>query len=176
MKLTWGRFRWAACQLDALAKCRNRATLQRSLATLPPTLDETYERILQSFDQKNNEDAIYAVRILHWLSFSARPLLLEEMAEAAAIDPERETPFDRKEVLEDPSDVLDICSSLVILITISSNEIPGMYNQQPRKCEAVILAHYSVKSTSLLVGAYKARWRDMVQHRRLATHSSRGAV
>jgi hypothetical protein len=85
------------------------------------------------------------VRILHWLSFSARPLLLEEIAEAAAIDPERETPFDRNEVLEDPSDVLDIYSSLVILTTISSNEISRRYNQQPRKCEAVILAHYSVQ-------------------------------
>jgi Ankyrin repeats (3 copies) len=115
------------------------------LATLPPTLDETYRRILRSIDKKNNEDAMYTVRILHWLLFSARLLLLEEIAEAAAIDPERETPFNRDEVLEDPSDVLDICSSLVTLTTISPYEISRRYNQQPQKCEAVILAHYSVQ-------------------------------
>jgi ankyrin repeat protein len=38
------RFRWAVCQLDTLGKCRNRLTLRRSLARLPPTLDETSER------------------------------------------------------------------------------------------------------------------------------------
>jgi hypothetical protein len=145
MELTCGRFRWAACQLDALAKCRNRKTLRKSLATLPSTLDETYERILRSIDEKDNEDAVYAVRILRWLSFSARPLLLEEIAEAAATDPERKTPFNSNEVLEDPSEVLDICSSLVMVTTISSNKISKRYEPPPREGQTVILAHYSVQ-------------------------------
>jgi hypothetical protein len=40
------RFRWAVCQLDTIGKCRNRLKLRESLASLPPTLDETYDRIL----------------------------------------------------------------------------------------------------------------------------------
>jgi hypothetical protein len=105
--------------LDALAKCRNKAQLRISLSTLPPTLDETYERILSAIRE---EDAEYAVRILRWLSFSERPLLLEEVAEVVALDPGREVPFHEDEVLLDPLDVLEICSSLVITTTISKDE------------------------------------------------------
>jgi hypothetical protein len=36
------RFRWAVCQLDALQKCRSVYELQKALASLPKTLDETY--------------------------------------------------------------------------------------------------------------------------------------
>jgi hypothetical protein len=95
---------------------------------------------------------MYAARILHWLSFSARPLLLEEIAEAAAIDPEREAPFNRDEIIEDPLEVLDICSSLLTLTTIPSHKLSGYdetlsgyYETRPRDCQAVILAHYSVQ-------------------------------
>lgn len=55
------RFRWAACQLDTLGKCRNRAALRKSLAMLPLTLENTYDRILESISE---EDCIYAMRIL----------------------------------------------------------------------------------------------------------------
>src|ERR1700753_2034760 len=100
MLITKKRFRWAVCQLDALGKCRNRLMLRKALATLPPTLDETYNRILCAIDE---EDFEYAVRILRWLAFSARPLSVEEISEVVAIDIERDPAFDSEEVLEDPS-------------------------------------------------------------------------
>jgi hypothetical protein len=53
-----------------------------------------------------------------------------------AIDPERDVAFDKDEALEDPLDVLDICSSLVTTSTFE-------YCLVPRT--VVILAHYSVK-------------------------------
>ncbi|KAF1977277.1 hypothetical protein BU23DRAFT_453456 [Bimuria novae-zelandiae CBS 107.79] len=56
-----GMFRWAACQLNSLAKCRNRATLRKALATLPLTLDQTYERILSAISEADSE---YAIRIV----------------------------------------------------------------------------------------------------------------
>jgi hypothetical protein len=76
------RFRWAVCQLGTLGKCRNRLMLRNSLAGLPSTLDETYNRILCAIDK---EDSQYAIRILRWLAFSSRPLLVEA-AEIVAID------------------------------------------------------------------------------------------
>jgi ankyrin repeat protein len=91
--------------------------LRKSLATLPRTLDQTYDRILTAIKE---EDCIYAMRILQWLTFSARPLSIEEVAEVVAIDVERESKFDRDEVLVDPLEALDICSSLV---TVTSKEI-----------------------------------------------------
>ena len=110
--------------------------LRKSLATLPQTLDQTYDRILSAVTE---EDCEYARRILQWLTFSARPLLAEEIAEVVAIDVAREPAFDRDEVLEDPLEVLNICSSLV---TITTNPAEVMWGPVQR---TVALAHYSVQ-------------------------------
>jgi hypothetical protein len=57
-------------------------------------------------------------RILQWLTFSARLLSVEEIAEVVAIDVARDLTFNCDEVLEDPLDALNICSSLVTISTI----------------------------------------------------------
>ncbi|ORY08455.1 heterokaryon incompatibility protein-domain-containing protein, partial [Clohesyomyces aquaticus] len=130
-----GMFRWAACQLDALGECLTRKMLHKSLRTLPPTLDKTYDRILCAISEKHAE---YAMRILQWLTFSARPLSVEEVAEVVAIDVERDPAFDRDEVLEDPLDALKICSSLVTITTNKAERRRGPVQQ------IIALAHYSV--------------------------------
>jgi hypothetical protein len=87
------------------------------------------------------------MRILQWLTFSARPLSVEEVAEVVAINVARDPAFDRNEVLEDPLEVLEICSSLVTITT----------NKADRRLESaqqiVALAHY-------LVQEYVTRARD----------------
>jgi hypothetical protein len=110
--------------------------LRKSLATLPRTLDQTYDRILCAIREEYSE---YAMRILQWLTFSARPLSIEEIAEVVAIDVARDPAFDRDEVLEDPLEALDICSSLV---TITTNEADGRL--RPAQ-QIIALAHYSVQ-------------------------------
>jgi ankyrin repeat protein len=132
------RFRWVVCQLEGLAKCRNRLKLRECLVTLPLTLDETYDRILCDISE---EDSEYAIRILRWLAFSSRPLLVEEIAEVVAIDVERSPAFNSDEVLEDPLEVLNVCSSLV---TITTNEQRFLSGSKDRS-KVVALAHYSVK-------------------------------
>ncbi|CAN9184765.1 unnamed protein product [Alternaria alternata] len=74
----------------------------------------TYDRILTAISEEHSK---YAMRILQWLTFSARPLSVEEVAEVVAIDVARDPAFDCDEVLEDPLEVLDICSSLVTITT-----------------------------------------------------------
>jgi hypothetical protein len=90
--------------------------LRKALTTLSQTLGETYERILCAI---NLEDSDYAIHILRWLAFCCQPLLIEEIAEVIAIDAERNPAFNKDEVLEDPLEVLSICSSLV---TITATE------------------------------------------------------
>ncbi|KAM3077406.1 hypothetical protein ACMFMG_006751 [Clarireedia jacksonii] len=131
-----GMFRWAACQLDVLGQCRTRKQLDKALSNLPPTLDETYNRILSAI---SSSDSDYAIRILRWLTFSARPLSLGEVAEIAALDTDRSPAFDRDDVLEDPLDVLSICSSLITVTT--ADDLHG----EPLPGPIVLLAHYSVK-------------------------------
>ncbi|EUC40596.1 hypothetical protein COCMIDRAFT_30486 [Bipolaris oryzae ATCC 44560] len=66
-------------------------------------------------------------------------MLVEEIAEVVAIDVARDPAFDRDEVLEDPLDALDICSSLV---TITTNNAEGSTRPAQR---IITLAHYSVQ-------------------------------
>ena len=110
--------------------------LRKSLASLPQTLDQTYDRILTTISE---EYAEYAMRILQWLTFSARPLSVEEVAEVVAIDVARDPAFDGDEVLEDPLEALNICSSLV---TITTNEVDRRSGPAQR---IIALAHYSVQ-------------------------------
>ena len=110
--------------------------LRRSLATLPRTLDQTYDRILCAIDEEYSE---YAMRILQWLTFSARPLSVEEIAEVVAIDVAGNRAFDRDEVLEDPLEALNICSSLV---TVTMHQAER--SSKPAK-RIIALAHYSVQ-------------------------------
>lgn len=110
--------------------------LRKALATLPQTLDQTYDRILSAICEEDRE---YAMRILQWLTFSAQPLSVEEVAEVVAIDVARNPAFDREEVLEDPLEALNICSSLVVITT---NKLEGRSTPAQR---TIALAHFSVQ-------------------------------
>jgi ankyrin repeat protein len=155
------RFRWAVCQLDSLINCLTRSQLRKSLAALPATLDETYDRILLAIDNDHSE---YALRILQWLAFSARPLRVDEIAEVVAIDVTGNHGFDRDQILEDPLDVLKICSSLVTLATENGSDFEddeadsvddttysnnvtdaGKRGYSEATQKKVVFAHYSVK-------------------------------
>jgi hypothetical protein len=109
--------------------------LRKSLASLPQTLDQTYDRILTAIVE---EDSAYAMRMLQWLTFSERPLTVEEIAEVVAIDVTRDPAFDSDEILEDPLEALNICSSLVVVTTREAT------NSKPVR-RVIGLAHYSVQ-------------------------------
>ncbi len=93
-----------------MRKCIKPAALRKALASLPRTLDETYERILCNIDEEHAEDAL---KVLQWLAFSARPLELQEVAEATAITLDDVPRFDPEDRLRQPTDILAICSSLI---------------------------------------------------------------
>ncbi|KAM6516934.1 hypothetical protein FSOLCH5_007883 [Fusarium solani] len=78
-----GNFRWVACQLQALEECHTALELDEALKSLPATLEETYERSLLAIEEKRREGFRH---ILRWLSFSARPMHLDEITEVLAID------------------------------------------------------------------------------------------
>ena len=118
------RFRWAYCQLETLRRCPVRK-ISRVLQELPKTLDETYERILQGIDEEKRDDAH---RILQWLTVSSRPLHIEELAEAFAIDFDAETsgipnfePSWREPNAE--TAVLSACSTLVTAVNVGGKKV-----------------------------------------------------
>ena len=107
------RFRWVALQLNELKKCRTKTDLKKQLADLPQGLDKTYDRILLGINEKDHG---YAKTFLQWLSFSVRPLTLEELATTVAVDLSAENgpEYKSENKLQDNRDVLKICSSFII--------------------------------------------------------------
>ncbi|KAI9789761.1 MAG: hypothetical protein M1816_005800 [Peltula sp. TS41687] len=124
-----GMFRWVYCQIEALNGCLTLSDLRQTLRELPKTLDETYERILSSIPER------YTARVhaaLQWLAVSERPMYLEEVAEAAVLEPYQCTP-DAEAKFQNPEAILNICGSLV-------TETWDMYGRTELR-----FAHYSVK-------------------------------
>jgi ankyrin repeat protein len=121
-----GMFRWVKCQFDVLRNCTTVRDVKKSLITLPPTLDETYERILLNIDRAEREKVRIA---LQWLIFSERPLRLEEISEGVVVDP-GSVSFSTDDRMFEPHDIVSICRSLVSL----SDRTSGLR-----------LAHYSVQ-------------------------------
>ncbi|MCJ1347463.1 hypothetical protein MMC31_005688 [Peltigera leucophlebia] len=102
----------------------------KALESLPETLHKTYNRILQNIDAQNREMACHA---LTWFASSKRPLEIEDVANAAVLDPEANTAFEPDKRLFDPNSILEILGSLV---TPSSEDGAS---------KVIRLAHFSVQ-------------------------------
>lgn len=77
--------------------------------TLPRTLETSYDRFLDRVDE---DDLVFARRILLWLAYALYPLHLSSVAEAAVFEPGMSIIEDDTR-LSDPRDILDICGMLV---------------------------------------------------------------
>lgn len=102
---------------------------QKTLARLPKTLGESYDRIILSVPDEHTKEAYFA---LLWLAFSERPVHIKEVAEAAVLDPAMGS-LDPEDRLVEPQDILQICSSLVA--------IPD----DDQALDELRLAHFTVK-------------------------------
>ena len=83
------------------------------LNALPKSLDETYERILCRIDPNFRYEVLH---ILQWLTYSDRPLTLEEIAETVAFRVYNNHEYDEDSRLAEPADILALCSSLVVSV------------------------------------------------------------
>jgi hypothetical protein len=97
------------CQLDVLKECTDPLILNEALGDLPQGLHETYDRIVQSISNKQQRTAI---RILQFLAYSKRPLLLEEIVHAIAVRPDRNPTFNVSHCMPNPEEVISYCRSL----------------------------------------------------------------
>ncbi|KAH7150858.1 hypothetical protein DER46DRAFT_400008 [Fusarium sp. MPI-SDFR-AT-0072] len=129
-----GMFRWAACQLESLARCLSPKAIKIALRSLPQDLNETYYRMVQNIPSEYKSSAI---RLLQFLVYTKRPLRLAEAIEVIATEIDREPRgFDVDGRLSLKADVLRYCPSLVIIAKITD------YTET---VEELHLAHFSVK-------------------------------
>jgi ankyrin repeat protein len=99
--------------------------VRETLKCLPTTLYATYDRILASIP---DEAAGIALAALTMLTYSARPLTLQELADAVAIDCQRGA-FDADEdYLTRCREVLEMCGSL---LTLPKQKSTGMSRRSP---------------------------------------------
>ncbi|KAF7559303.1 hypothetical protein G7046_g4857 [Stylonectria norvegica] len=143
-----GSFRWLDCQLQTLRKCATPVAVRKVLSDLPKSLEAYYTRILENLDESNR---VSVHNLLRWVAFSMRPLSLQEIASAIAINSENvDSPFlDEDLELLDVEAFLDSCSSLVS----TYNGAETTANQQ---IVYLKLAHFSVRefllSKAILTG------------------------
>ncbi|KAF5510909.1 Ankyrin-3 [Colletotrichum siamense] len=134
-----GMFRWAACQLDRLAKCLSPKEIVTALDGLPETLEETYSRLIQSIPQNYWQSALL---LLQFIVYAERPMTLKEAVEIVATNVEDQRPhFDVSCRVFDDNDILSHCPSLVSVIDVHDD---GDVTQE------LHLAHFSVKEYLLL--------------------------
>ncbi|TPR07789.1 uracil-xanthine permease family protein [Aspergillus niger] len=107
-----GSFRWMDCQLQTLRRCATPQAVQKALKNLPKSLEEHYTMAISKLDESNR---MSVKNLLRWVAFALRPLSLDEVTSAIAINVDREhTPsIDEDLELLDPESFIDSCSSLV---------------------------------------------------------------
>lgn len=106
------RFLAARLHLESLTSKTNRRAVKKALPELPSTLYGNYDDAMERIKQQHTEEL--ALRVLLWIVYAARPLRLEELQHAIAVD-ELE-PDDRcisEESLTPPSILINACAGMI---------------------------------------------------------------
>ncbi|KAK8112255.1 uncharacterized protein PG998_008712 [Apiospora kogelbergensis] len=103
-----GMFRWVACQLDHLAECDSDQQCRDALDTLPPTLDETYLRILQRIPKSKAQMVGLA---LNCIAYAWRPLTIIQLRELLSV-PSAGNTLKPSAIIRESS-ITKYCSSLL---------------------------------------------------------------
>lgn len=114
------RFRWVECQFTALDFCpKSKYHLDTLLASLPRSLDKTYERMLLSISEESTEDA---KRILALLWYVKRPLTVPEIIEGIAVELWDNPRLNVDRRLDDEDDLHRTCPGLIEIDFHSGND------------------------------------------------------
>jgi hypothetical protein len=146
-----------------VSDCTTMSSLRHTLDSLPKTLDETYDRILNKVNERNRS---LVQHILQFICFFARTISVEEVRHICRIGNHRKPPFDSEDALFDQKDVIDLCSGLLCLVYVhrwrTSRDFWSSsysYNQ-----ETVQFAHFSVKEYLLSTRAMSWRLDEELSH------------
>ena len=124
-----------------------------ALAHLPRDLDETYRRCV---DRIPSSRRVYAHKILTWTCAAPRPMRIEQMKEALAINPV----FGKLDTTRIPTSsfVIRSCSNLVVLDELTSCILPAHHSvrqflfNETRQSEGQLLSSFKYKEAELELG------------------------
>lgn len=141
-----------------MKECLTPAMIRQKLMSMPEDLDQTYHTILSRIPPHQHS---FIRSALYWLALSTRPLLLEELAEAAVINPELGVFDGETSRLLNNRMIVDLCGVLVSVETVKENKmewlrikgtVENRYSRNFYHKEEVVvvaLSHYSVKEYML---------------------------
>jgi ankyrin repeat protein len=111
---------------------RSEDHLEKLLISLPHSLDETYERMLNNIDITSVE---YAKRILMWLCFAKRPMRVREVIDGVVVELGDNPKLNFKRRLQDEYDILQICPGFIEV----------SLDRRDKTARTLRIAHYSVQ-------------------------------
>ncbi|KAG0646183.1 ankyrin repeat [Hyphodiscus hymeniophilus] len=133
-------FQYVASQFAMLSEHSTPSAIRQALQELPIGLDATHERILCIVPTRYQDEV---TRMLKWLAYSIRPLILDELADIFVLDYKGTTDkpptlplFDPDSRLNTPDDVLKYLPGIVTKY--------NRYRRGPPVIE-IRLAHFSIK-------------------------------
>ncbi|KAI0410715.1 ankyrin repeat-containing domain protein [Xylaria grammica] len=129
-----GMFLWVSCQFNTLEKCYLCTEAEDALKDLLQSLDDTYARIIRELPLGHRP---YAKRLLQFLSFSDRPLRIEESVDAVAVRLGETPLFDPADRMPISEEITQYCPGLIVQVDIQTTEGKAVTEIQ--------LAHFSVK-------------------------------
>ncbi|TFY70482.1 hypothetical protein EVG20_g2514 [Dentipellis fragilis] len=153
-----GMFLWVECQLKELKKCSTISALRKALHNLPPTLEETYSRILR---KENYQDTEVLHLMLSWIAFAIEPLTKSELDAAVKLSyDEIHSESDDELLLLYSNSMLEAISSLIdisdddgILLENGADANAQTYKDNTALIFASVEGHVSVVIILLEKGA-----------------------
>ena len=106
------RFLLAKLHMDSLASKSSPPSLRRALDCLPDGLDKTYDEAMMRI-QSRESTKDFVNKILSWVAFSQRPMTINELRCALAV--EREDSYLDKETLPMADFLLSVCGGLIVV-------------------------------------------------------------
>ncbi|KAH8649881.1 hypothetical protein BX600DRAFT_528913 [Xylariales sp. PMI_506] len=148
-------------EIERALENKAKGMLRTTLASLPATLDETYARILASIPE---EDKPAATRLLQFLVYSKRPILLDEAVDALAINMDEAPRFDKNNRIPVSEEITEYCPGLLVLISKLGSRYEYMYSEEDAEMSLACLLELDSKqsirliSTSYPLAVYAARY------------------
>ena len=112
------RFLFAVLQIDRICVARTVKKIKLALESMPHELDELYRQTVDRIRRQPGDDGELGMRVLSWVTHAKRPLRVEEIQHALAVetdedeDPPSQLDFDN---ILSPQTLTDLCAGLVVI-------------------------------------------------------------
>ncbi|PQE16724.1 Ankyrin repeat-containing domain protein [Rutstroemia sp. NJR-2017a BBW] len=107
-----GMFLAAKLHVNALASKKHARAVRKALDTLPKDIDDIYDRTMERVQLHRQRDL--AMQTLTWIVYATRPLAIEEVQQAIAIDDlDPDDAYITEDLLTPPDVIASVCAGLI---------------------------------------------------------------